>query len=128
VAGAEVIRQAADGADSPAAKLHDVTVALIEFIAAHPGLCAGMLATLGATGRMDEALHANEALIAAPVRDLVAAGIAAGEVRDGDPADITNALLGGILLAVLARTAEHREITLPVARQLANVLLYGPLA
>ena len=126
--GAEVIRQAADGADSPAEKLHDVTVALIEFIAAHPGLCAAMLATLGAAGRMDEALHANEALVATPVRDLVAAGIAAGDLRDGDPADITNALLGAILLAVLARTAQHRDITPPVARQLAELLLRGPLA
>jgi AcrR family transcriptional regulator len=126
--GADVIQQAAEGADSPADKLHDVTVALIEFIAAHPGLCAGLLATLGAAGRMDEALQANEALIATPVRDLVTAGIAAGDLRDGDPTDFTNALLGGILLAVLARTAQHREITPPVARQLAELLLHGPVA
>jgi TetR/AcrR family transcriptional regulator len=123
--GADVIRQAAEGADSPATQLHAVTVALVEFIAAHPGLCAALLATLGAAGRMDEALQANEALIAAPVRELVTAGIAAGDLRDGDPADITNALLGGILLAVLARTVQHREVTPPVARRLSDILLHG---
>ena len=126
--GADVIQQAGEGAGSPATKLQDVTVALIEFIAAHPGLCAGLLATLGAAGRTDEVLQANEALIASPVRDLVTAGIAAGDLRDGDPTDITNALLGGILLAVLARTVQHREITPPIARQLAELLLRGPLA
>jgi AcrR family transcriptional regulator len=126
--GADVIRQATEAATSPATKLGAVTVALIEFLAAHPGLCTGLLASLGAAGRMDEALHANEALIASPVRDLVTAGIASGDLHDGDPADITNALLGGILFVVLARTASDREITPAVARQLAELLLRGQLA
>ena len=126
--GAEVIERAIDGSGSPAKKLHAVAAALIEFLAAHPGLCTGLLASLGAAGRMDEALHANEALIASPIRDLVSAGIAAGEVRDGDPEDITNALLGGILLVVLARSARQRDTTPAAARKIADQLLHGPLA
>ncbi len=98
------------------------------FLAAEPGLCTALLATLGAAGRMDEVLHANEALIGAPLRDLVTAGIASGDLRDGDTADITNGLLGGILLMVLARTARRREITPEIARELAELLLRGPLA
>jgi TetR/AcrR family transcriptional regulator len=126
--GAEVIEQATQGPGSPAAKLHDVTVAVIEFVATHPGLCTGLLASLGADGQMDEVLHANEALIASPIRDLVSAGIAAGELRDGDADDITNALLGGILLVVLARAAQQRDTTPATAQQLADQLLQGPLA
>jgi AcrR family transcriptional regulator len=126
--GAEVIDSAIDSTGSPADKLHGVTAALIEFLAIHPGLCTGRLASLGAAGRMNEALQANEALIASPIRELVAAGIAAGEVRDGDPDDITSALLGGILLTVLAQTARQHDITPTTAQKLADRLLHGPLA
>ena len=128
-AGAEAIRRATETAGSPVIKIRAVVVALIQFLGGHPGLCAALLASLGAAGRMNEALQANETHIASPVRELVAEGIASGELRDGDPADITSAILGAILLTVLARTFQNRDTTsAAIADQLADQILHGPLA
>jgi AcrR family transcriptional regulator len=126
--GAEVIEKAADGAGTPAKKLYAVAAAIIQFLGEQPGLCTGLLTSFGASGRMEEVLSANETFIAAPVRDLVAAGIASGDVRKGDHSDITNALLGGILLVVLARSAQQQAMTSTVARRLADQILRGPFA
>jgi hypothetical protein len=78
---------------------------------------------------MDEVLAANEALIVAPVRDLVAGGMAAGDLRAGDPGDVASTILGGILLVVLSRTLQSREVSSDgVAQEIADQILRGPLA
>ena len=126
--GAELIRQATEGGEPPATKLRQVTVALIQFLGQHPALCTGLLASLGAVGRMDEVLAANEALIVAPVRSLVEAGMAAGDLRAGDAGDVAGAILGGILLVVLSRTLQGRPLSADgVADQIADQILQGPL-
>lgn len=127
--GAELISQAIDGPESPAAKLRQVTTALIQFLGQHPSLCTGLLASLGAMGRMDEVLATNEALIVAPVRGLITEGMAAGELRAGDPGDVASAILGGLLLVVLSRTLQGRDVSSDdVADDIADQILRGPLA
>lgn len=127
-AGAEAIKEAIAEPGSPSTQLRAVVGAIISFLAGHPGLCSGLLASMGASGRMEEVLQANELRIAAPIRELVAAGIAEGKLRKGDVADITNAILGGALLAVLSRTFQDRDVTTPgFADELAETILRGPL-
>jgi TetR/AcrR family transcriptional regulator len=123
--GASTIASAAAGDDPVAARLRRVTIALLDLLGKHPGLCTGLLASLGAAGRMDEVLAANDALIVTPVRTLVAEGIKAREVRNGDAGDIASALLGAILFVVLSRTAQGRPVS--DADQISENLLRGPL-
>jgi AcrR family transcriptional regulator len=126
--GADLIREATERPEPPAIQLRRVTVALVQFLGQHPALCTGLLASLGAVGRMDEVLAANEAFIVTPVRQLVEAGMAAGELRTGDPGDVASTILGGILLVVLSRTLQCREVTSDdAADQIANQILRGPL-
>jgi TetR/AcrR family transcriptional regulator len=127
-AGADAIKQALAEPGSPSTQLRAVVVAIISFLAGHLGLCSGLLASMGASAQMEEVLQANELHIATPVRELVAAGVAAGELRKGDVADITNGILGGALLAVLSRTFQGRDVTSPgFADELAETILRGPL-
>ncbi|MGH1506334.1 MAG: TetR/AcrR family transcriptional regulator [Acidimicrobiales bacterium] len=100
--GAEVIA-AAEG-DGPAERLHDTVRRIVEFLGAEPSLCPALLGAMGASGRMADALEANERSIATPLRELVADGMRRGELAGGDPADVTNALIGAILLQIVGRS------------------------
>src|SRR6187455_653565 len=65
--GAETVR-AAIGPDDPAdLRLRAMVAAMVEYLGRHPGMCAGLLAALGATGRMSEVLQTNDTWIGAPL-------------------------------------------------------------
>jgi len=94
---------------APRERLRQSVEALTEFLARHPGVCSGMLGAMGSAGRLAEALAVNEAVIAGPLRELIAAGVAAGEVVAPDPVDAANAVLGALLLGVLGRAMQGQD-------------------
>jgi AcrR family transcriptional regulator len=108
-AGAAAVAAAVDPEAAPKDRLRRSVEALTEFLARHPGLCSGMLAAMGSAGRLAEALAVNEAAIAGPLRELIAAGVAAGEVVAPDPVDAANAVLGALLLGVLGRAMQGQD-------------------
>ncbi|MGP3959151.1 TetR/AcrR family transcriptional regulator [Nonomuraea sp. 3N208] len=127
--GAQAVRAAMKAGDPPEQRLRAMVGALAEYLGHHPGTCAGLLSALGASGRMSEALAANDTWIAGPLRDLLAEGRTSGAFTVDDTADAANALLGGILLAVLGRSTAETDPTDPAFRdQLAEQMIRGVLA
>ncbi|MDY7103664.1 MAG: TetR family transcriptional regulator [Actinomycetota bacterium] len=124
-AGGEVLAAAlADGVDlDPADRLRAVVESLAAFLAAHPGVCAGLLGAMGAGGRMAEVMAANDRAIGAPLRELLVEGRALGAFSFDDTADAANALMGAMVIAVLARAAAARPLDDPAfPRSLADQL------
>jgi AcrR family transcriptional regulator len=99
--GAEIIAAAAG--ETPAERLRVTVAGLVRFLGEHPELCPALLGAMGAAGQMREALEANESSIAAPLRQIVGEGMAAGEFAAGDLADVTGALMGAVLMQVVSR-------------------------
>lgn len=129
-AGAEVIERADPGGDHAALeRLREVLVAVVDYLGAHPGVCAGLLEAAASRGRLADVLAHNDELIAGPIRALIAAGASAGELAVADPHDATNVVLGGALLAVLARQVGQRRTVEPgFADALVHQLLAGIIA
>jgi AcrR family transcriptional regulator len=124
--GAEAVRAAMRAGDGPEARLRAMLTALAEYLTSHPGTCAGLLGAFGATGRLDEVLRASDTWIAAPLREVLAHGWDAGVFAAGDPADAANAILGGLLVAVLGRAMTGADATDPRFRQhLVDQMLRG---
>lgn len=107
--GAAVIAAADDGG-SPADRLRVTVAGLVRFLGENPELCPALLGAMGGAGRMREALEANESMIATPLRQLIADGMAAGEFAEGDVADITAALIGAVLLPIVSRSMRAEPI------------------
>ena len=102
---------------------------LAKYLASHPGTCAGLLGALGATGRLDEVLQASDTLIAAPLREVLTRGCAVGVFAAEDPTDAANAILGGLLVAVLGRAMTGADPANPGFRQhLVDQMLRGVVA
>jgi AcrR family transcriptional regulator len=116
-AGAEAVRAAVDTDDPPEPRLRAMVAALIEYLGRHPGICAGLLAAFGGTGRLNEVLQANDTRIAAPLRELLAEGRAAGAFTADDTADAANAILGAVLLGILGRAMSGADPTDPRFQQ-----------
>jgi TetR/AcrR family transcriptional regulator len=85
------------------ARLQAMLTGLLVYLARRPGVCAGLLTALGAGGRMVEVLQVNDAWVAAPLRELLAEGAAAGDLDVPAPADAANAMIGALLMSVLGR-------------------------
>jgi|HubBroStandDraft_6_1064221.scaffolds.fasta_scaffold775886_2 hypothetical protein len=122
---AEAMRAAVAG-DGPEARLRAMVTALAGYLTSRPGTCAGLLGAFGAAGRLGEILQSSDTWVAAPLREALTQGREAGLVAAGDPADAANAILGGLLLAVLGRAMTGADPTDPRFRQhLADQLLRG---
>jgi TetR/AcrR family transcriptional regulator len=122
------MRAAVRAGDGPAARLRAMITVLADYLTGRPGTCAGLLGAFGATGRLDEVLQASDTWIAAPLREVIAHGRDAGVFTVEDPADTANAILGGLLLAVLGRAMTGADPANPRFRQhLVDQLLRGVL-
>ncbi len=111
--GAEQMAAAVAPAAPAHVRLRSVVKAIVGYLGAHPGMCAGLLSALGAAGRMNTALEANDARIARPLRDLLIEGRDRGAFTFESPADAANAILGSALMAVLGRAAARQDPTDP---------------
>lgn len=109
--GAAAMAAADPGSEPAQRRLRAVVGAAITYLGRRPRVCAGLLAAAGSAGRMSDVLEANDAHIAAPLRELIASGVAAGELAVQDPADATNAVLGAVLMGVLGHMAADRDAT-----------------
>ncbi len=103
--GASAVREALDpiAGDPPEQRLRAMVAALARYLAERPGICAGLLGALGATGRMNEVLQANDLWIAGPLRQLLTECRTAGKVTAHNVDDAANAIMGALLLTVLGR-------------------------
>lgn len=109
--GAAQMRAAADPAADPQQQLHATVSAMVRYLGARPGMCAGLLSALGASGRMDAALQANDRHIATPLRELLVEGRAKGVFAFAHAGDAANAILGGVLMGVLGRAMAQQDPT-----------------
>lgn len=100
-AAAVVATAAGDG--PPEARLRTALTGLIEFLGQRPGLCAGLLSFAAATGRIQTVMAAKETMLAAPIRDILDAGISARVFATVDTTDATNAILGALMIATMGR-------------------------
>jgi TetR/AcrR family transcriptional regulator len=126
--GARAVRAALDVDSPPEQRLRAMVAALISYLGHRPGICAGLLGALGATGRMTEVLHANDTWIAGPLRNLLTETRTAGGATVHNVADAANAALGALLLAVLGRSTAGADPTDPQFRQhLTDQVLHGIL-
>ncbi|MFI7128891.1 TetR/AcrR family transcriptional regulator [Nonomuraea sp. NPDC050153] len=126
--GAQAVQAATTPGDPPEPRLRAMVSALAEYLGHHPGTCAGLLGALGASGRMSEVLAANDTWIAGPLRDLLAEGRKTGAFAVDDIADAANAMLGGLLLAVLGRSMAGTDAADPTFRhQLTEQTIRGIL-
>lgn len=99
--GARTIREAVDPALDGIERLRSVIVTVTAFLAAHPGLCAGLLGDGGATKL--GMLAVSDAVVGEPLRELVAAARDEGSLAVPDVATAVDAITGAVLLAVLGR-------------------------
>jgi AcrR family transcriptional regulator len=124
--GAEAAQAAMRADDGPEARLRAMVTALAGYLGDQPGTCAGLLAALSTAGRLGEVLQANDTWIAAPLRGVLTEGRDAGVFAVEDSADAANAILGGLMLAVLGRAMIGADPTDPPFRQhLVNQMLRG---
>jgi len=127
--GARAVQVALDAGSPPEQRLRAMVASLITYLGKRPGVCAGLLGALGATGRLTEALHANDTWIAGPLRDLLTEARATNAATVHDVADTANAVLGALLLAVLGRSTAGADPTDPQFREhLTDQVLHGILA
>jgi TetR/AcrR family transcriptional regulator len=123
--GAQAMRAAVRSGDGPPARLRAMVTAVAEYLISHPGTCAGLLGALGAAGRLGEILQASDTW-SGPLREVLTQGRDAGVMAAGDPADAANAILGGLLLAVLGRAMTGADPTDPRFRQgLVDQVVHG---
>lgn len=111
--GAESMNAAVDPNDPPELRLQAMVAALAAYLGRHPGTCAGLLGAFGGPHRMRDVLQASDAWIARPLRALLASGSDRGALTVGDITDAANAILGGLLLAVLGRSMNGADTTDP---------------
>jgi len=127
--GAEAVRAAVRGDEGPEARLQAMVAALAQYLASRPGTCAGLLGALGAAGRLGDVLQVNDRWIATPLREVLTQGRDAGVFALEAPTDAANAILGGLLLAVLGRANTGADPTDPGFQQhLADQILRGVVA
>jgi AcrR family transcriptional regulator len=125
-AAAEAIHAAVHADESPGARLRSAVAALVEFLGDRPGVCAGLLSTLGpAAGRMRAILTAKDAMIAAPFRDILEEGHAAGLFSIDDPRDATSAVLGAAMISTLDRWHRGEDATPAFQRTLTDQIVRG---
>jgi hypothetical protein len=79
---------------------------------------------------MRDALEANELSIAAPLRQIVGEGMAAGQFAEGNPSDVTSALIGAMLMQIVSRhmraAAINADETITEIADIALRVVAGP--
>lgn len=110
-AGAQAIEEATSAPVDAASRLRAAVDAMVDHLGHHPGVCAGFLTALGASGRMGDVLRVNETWIIDPLRSLLVEADDAGAVALPDVDDAAYAIVGGVLLGVLGRSMAGADAT-----------------
>lgn len=124
--GAAAMAAADTGTGPAGARLRSILTAVVTYLGGRPGVCAGLLTAAASGGGMRDVLSLNDELIARPIRDVLSAGVAAGQLTAPDVAGATDAILGGALLGVLGRSARGDDAADPAFhRRLVDQLTRG---
>jgi AcrR family transcriptional regulator len=116
-AASEAVTAAARPGQPPAERLRAAVTALVAFLGAKPGVCAGLLSFAGTADQLRSIMAAKDAALAEPVAGILREGIQAGQLSAGDPADAANAILGAVMIATLARWDRGDDSTSPAFQQ-----------
>lgn len=111
--GAAAMAAADPGGEAVRERLRAVVAAAIAHLGERPGVCAGLLAAASSTGTMRDVLELNDARIAAPLRELIGAGVDGGELDAPDAGDAANAILGAAMMGVLGHAGRGEDPTAP---------------
>lgn len=107
-AGAAISR-AVDGAGAdPETRLRAAVAELTAFLTEHPGLCSGVLGSMGTTAGLTEVVAVNERWVAGPLAALLEPVLPDG---GSDPGEAALTLLGALLFGVLGRWASGADLT-----------------
>jgi AcrR family transcriptional regulator len=126
-ATAAAIAAAGETQQPAPARLRLVVTVLVDFLGDRPGVCAGLLSFAGTAGRMEALMASKDAVIAAPLQQVLADGARSGEFPIGDPPDAANAMLGAMMIATLARWHSGEGATPPFRRALVDQIVRGVL-
>lgn len=109
-AGAAAVDEAVDASAPPPTRLRQMVAAMVRYLGAHPGTCAGLLRAAGDTN-LSAVLAINDDLVAAPLRAELDACRDEGSLRVPDSQVAANAVMGGVLMAVLGHAAADGDTT-----------------
>lgn len=124
-AGAAVLAEATASPGPAADRLHAAVRAATGYLVPRPGLCAGVLAGAGGVGPLAEALARTDAMIAAPLRALIAEGLADGTLAVADVEAAADGVVGTVLHAVLGRWRRGPQPDAGFAEAVADQVVRG---
>lgn len=125
--GTAAVTRAAQGLGTATERLEAVLRAMLGAMAEHPALCTRVMGSMATEGG-GEVMTQIERAIMGPVRELIAAGQAAGDFAEMEPADVTTALVGATSMVAMRHTIGGDFDPEAVADRLVPQLLYGVCA
>lgn len=110
-AAGETFRGAIEPTHPPGVRLDTALAALVAYLGERPGVVAGLLAFAGHPERARDIHSTKEVILATPLRVILEEGAASGAFVIEDARDAAHAILGGVLVATLARWHDGRDTT-----------------
>jgi len=123
--GTKAIAAAAQSRGGAAERLAAVLRAMLRTMAEHPALCTRLMGGMTNDAAGAQLMAEVERTLMAPVRDLLDAGRASGELVVGDTTDTTLSLVGAVAITAMVRTATNTFDPDQVAERLVPQFLDG---
>ncbi len=120
------VEGAAATADDARTRLVNVVRAQLEAMATRPATSQLLVANLGRAGKLPDIAAGIDRAFQAPVRNILAEGVAAGEIRSIDPAPTATAIFGAVTVVGLNALMLHRQLDVDESLN-ALVVLWGGL-
>lgn len=120
------VEGAAATADDARTRLVNVVRAQLEAMATRPATSQLLVANLGRAGKLPDIAAGIDRAFQAPVRNILAEGVAAGEIRSIDPAPTATAIFGAVTVVGLNALMLHGQLDVDEALN-ALVVLWGGL-
>ncbi len=125
--GTEIIAQATRSRGGAAKRLEAVLRAMLHTMAEHPALCTRLMGEMANQGTGAQLMTEVERALMGPVRDLLVAAGANGELVLTDATDTTLSIMGAVSTVAMVRTASNTFDPDDVADRLVPQLLNGLL-
>ena len=120
------VEGAAATADDARTRLVNVVMAQLEAMATRPATSQLLVANLGRAGKLPDIAAGIDRAFQAPVRDILAEGVTAGEIRSIDPAPTATAIFGAVTVVGLNALMLHGQLDVDESLN-ALVVLWGGL-
>lgn len=123
---ATAIGKAAAGEGTAVDRLRASITAIVDSMAAYPGLCIELPQAVSQSGRYGEVAAKAEQVVSAPLRELLIEGRATGELVVPDVMTATVALAGAVMHSCMMHTMLYGKIDAAVlSEQLTSMLVDG---